>query len=176
MARSEKQGKAVRIRVDGWSGEYRLVSEAEEELDEISRGGVPLAWEPSRGSTAEEAVLLAPLERVSAGGRAKQLAGFEYVWEAYKPASKRRWGYYVMPILFEDSLRGRVDLRRDAESRALVVLGFWLENKKDEQNTTFARAFGKALARLAGMNDLDRMVVQAVIPKGFRLAVLETAL
>jgi uncharacterized protein YcaQ len=43
---------------------------------------------------------LAPLDIVSARGRAQQLFDFEYVWEVYKPAHRRRWGYYVLPILW----------------------------------------------------------------------------
>ena len=102
-----------------------------------------------------------------------RLFGFEYVWEVYKPAPRRRWGYYVLPILLEDSLKGRVDLQRDAESKSLVVTGFWLENQKDEQNTRFARAFGRSLIRLSRMNSLDRVTFNVPVPRNFQQNVLK---
>jgi uncharacterized protein YcaQ len=173
LAASERQGVAVRVRVEGWPGAYWLASETEEELDEVSKGAVPNDWKPVEDDEEDEAILLAPLERATAGGRAMRLFGFEYVWEVYKPASKRRWGYYVLPILLEDSLKGRVDLQRDADSKSLVVIGFWLENQKDEQNARFARAFGRSLIRLARMNNLDRVIVKAPVPRNFRQNVLK---
>lgn len=51
--------------------------------------------------------------------------GFEYLWEVYKPAAKRRWAWYVMPLLHEGQLVGRLSLRRDAST--LVVEGLWRE-------------------------------------------------
>ena len=52
---------------------------------------------PLETTTDEEATFLSPLDPVSARGRAKPLFGFDYVWEVYKPAHLRRWGYYVLP-------------------------------------------------------------------------------
>ena len=54
-------------------------------LRDLSAGRVPKAWTPLETTTTEEAVFLAPLDPVSARGRAKVLFGFDYVWEVYKP-------------------------------------------------------------------------------------------
>jgi len=55
----------------------------------------------------------------------KQVFGFEYVWEVYKPAHQRRWGYYVVPLLHRGQLVGRLEARRvDGE---LVVSRVWRE-------------------------------------------------
>ena len=43
----------------------------------------------------------------------RELFGFDYVWEVYVPEHKRRWGYYVLPILFGDRLVGRIEPRID---------------------------------------------------------------
>ena len=51
---------------------------------------------------------------------------FEYVWEVYKPASQRKWGWYVCPLLHRDRLIGRIDAR--IEKNALVVSKMWLED------------------------------------------------
>lgn len=44
-------------------------------------------------------------------GGVRHLYGFDYVWEVYKPAAARRWGYYVLPVLWEDRFVARVDAR-----------------------------------------------------------------
>jgi uncharacterized protein YcaQ len=55
--------------------------------------------------------------------------GFDYVWEVYKPASQRKWGWYVCPLLHRDRLIGRVDAR--IERDALVVRKLWLDENVD---------------------------------------------
>lgn len=53
----------------------------------------------------------------------KTAFGFDYVWEIYKPADKRVWGYYVCPILQDGALVGRLEARRDGD--ALRVERLW---------------------------------------------------
>jgi hypothetical protein len=54
--------------------------------------------------------------------------GFEYLWEVYVPAAKRRWGYYVLPILFGDRLVGRIEPRYERATRTLRIAGVWFED------------------------------------------------
>jgi uncharacterized protein len=56
------------------------------------------------------------------------LFGFDYVWELFLPPAKRRWGWYVMPILFRDRLVGRIEPRIDRASATVQVLGLWWED------------------------------------------------
>ncbi len=58
----------------------------------------------------------------------RELFGFDYIWEVYVPEPKRRWGYYVLPILFGDRLVGRFEPRLDRARRQLRVLGIWWES------------------------------------------------
>lgn len=54
--------------------------------------------------------------------RGRRLFGFDYVFEAYKPAAKRRHGYYAMPLLADGNLIGRADMaRRDGDLHALTL-------------------------------------------------------
>lgn len=59
--------------------------------------------------------------------RAKRLFGFDYTIEVFTPAAKRRYGYYVFPLLEGDRLIGRIDMRADRARDELVVTGLWLE-------------------------------------------------
>jgi len=56
------------------------------------------------------------------------LFGFDYLWEVYVPEAKRRWGYYVLPILFRDRLVGRIEPRIDGKSGSVRILGLWWED------------------------------------------------
>jgi uncharacterized protein YcaQ len=57
----------------------------------------------------------------------RHVFAFDYVWEVYKPAPQRRWGWYVCPLLFRDRLVGRIDAR--VERNALVVSKLWIEGE-----------------------------------------------
>lgn len=52
---------------------------------------------------------------------------FEYVWEGFFPPAKRRWGWYVLPIVFGDRFVGRIEPRIDLEDDAVRVLNVWWE-------------------------------------------------
>jgi uncharacterized protein len=72
---------------------------------------------------------LAPLDSfVWDGELLRALFHFDYVWEVYVPEGKRRWGYYVLPILFRDRLVGRIEPRIDRAGGVVQVLGLWRED------------------------------------------------
>jgi uncharacterized protein len=56
------------------------------------------------------------------------LFDFDYVWEGFFPAAKRRWGYYVLPISFGDRLVGRIEPRIDRDRGHVEVLNVWWED------------------------------------------------
>jgi uncharacterized protein len=59
------------------------------------------------------------------------LFGFDYVWELFVPPAKRRWGWYVLPILFGDRLVGRIEPRIDRHEGRVLVLNLWWEASFD---------------------------------------------
>jgi hypothetical protein len=55
------------------------------------------------------------------------LFDFDYVWELFVPPAKRRWGWYVLPILFGDRFAGRIEPRINEDDRSVSVLDLWWE-------------------------------------------------
>lgn len=72
--------------------------------------------------------LLAPLDNLIWDRRLiKELFGFDYTWEIYTPAIKRKYGYYVLPLLYGERFIGRVEVIADRKAGTLVVKNIWYE-------------------------------------------------
>jgi uncharacterized protein YcaQ len=140
-------GDIIEVQVEGWKFVHYALGSDAQALNDLSAGRVPQAWTPLQTTTTEEVVFLAPLDQVSARGRAKVLFGFDYVWEVYKPVHKRKFGYYTLPILWGDRLVARFDSKLDRTSNTFVILGFWLEDEALGQDEAFARALAGGFAR-----------------------------
>ena len=108
---------------------------------------------PFDGRTA----LLSPFDRlVHDRDRAQELFDFEYTLEMYKPAAKRRWGYFALPVLHLDRLVGKVDAIADRKASVLRVDAI-------HEEVRFTRAIAKAvgaeleaLAAWLGLDGVDR--------------------
>lgn len=151
-------GEIIEVQVEGWKAmQYALAGDAKT-LRDLSAGRVPKAWKPLEISTTEEAVFLAPLDHVSARGRARVLFGFDYVWEVYKPEHQRKFGYYTLPVLWGDRLVARFDSKLDRSTNTFIILGLWLEDKAIGKDEAFAEALARGFARFVkflGANHLD---------------------
>ena len=133
--------------VEGIKGEWRVDPTA---LDD----------EDFEGRTA----LLSPFDRlVHDRVRAQELFEFEYTLEMYKPAAKRRWGYFALPVLHHDRLIGKVDAVADRKSSVLRVHAI-------HEDVRFTRTMTKAveveLEDLASWLELGLLSVSSAVEAG----------
>ena len=109
----------------------------------------------------EATALLSPFDPVVWDRtRAERLFGFHYRIEIYTPAHKRVFGYYTLPLLIDDRLVGRVDLKTDRQNRVLRVQSAWTE--PDAPPETAAR-LASVLRETAAWQGLERVLV---MPRG----------
>jgi uncharacterized protein len=155
-------GELIEVQVEGWKETHCALGSDAAMLHDLSAGRVPAAWTPLETSTTEEVVFLAPLDQVSARGRAKVLFGFDYIWEVYKPEHKRKFGYYVLPMLWGDRLVARFDSKLDRASNTFVILGLWLEDPALGSDLAFAEALARGFARFVTFLGASRMDATAI--------------
>jgi uncharacterized protein YcaQ len=142
-------GSLVPVAVDGIKGERYVLA------DEVDLLAIP----PEAGEP--EVALLAPLDPlVWDRDFLRALYDFDYIWEVYVPAARRRWGYYVLPLLFGDRLVGRIEPRMDRRTGILRVVGWWWERDFEPARTDgFAEALSRALVAHAALNGASRILL-----------------
>jgi uncharacterized protein len=104
--------------------------------------------------------LLSPFDRlVYDRARTQELFDFEYTLEMYKPAAKRRWGYFALPVLHGDRLVGKIDAAADRKASLLRVYAVHEDVRFTRQMTKAVQAELDDLATWLG---LDAVVYQSI--------------
>jgi uncharacterized protein YcaQ len=125
--------------VDGVKGEWRV---------DPAQLGQPFAG---------RAALLSPFDRLVADRkRMEDVFEFDYLLEMFKPADRRRWGYYALPILYGDRLVGKLDAKADRRAGVLAVAAV-------HRDVAFSTAMTTAVER--EIRDLARWLdLEPVLP------------
>jgi uncharacterized protein YcaQ len=114
-ARLSARGEIVEARIEGLRGPFYLRAEDAFTLERTRRDG-----------SSPRAAILAPLDNLTWDRRyLHELFGFEYRWEVYKPAAERRWGYYVLPLLYGDRFVARFEPGRENRDGASAEIANW---------------------------------------------------
>ena len=85
---------------------------------------------------------------------------YQYSWEIYTPAVKRKYGYYTLPILFGDRFVGRIEAVPDRKNKVLEVRGLWWEQGV-RQTKKMNAALEKTLTGFAKFNDCENMIIKS---------------
>jgi uncharacterized protein YcaQ len=149
-ALAERRLRSLGIARPGQVGDVGVAVEVE---------GVPGPWvvapdlldRPFVGRTA----ILSPFDRlVYDRDRALALFGFDFRLEIYVPVAKRRWGYYVLPILRGDRLVARADAKADRRASVLRVPALHAESAASADDVDAARAELRELATWLGLTEV----------------------
>ncbi len=119
FGRMEKEGTVTAVQVDGIRFPLYMLNEDLPLMKSVISGQVSLK---------PRLEFLAPLDPMLWDRKLiEALWGYQYSWEIYTPSVKRKYGYYVLPILCGDRLIGRIEPKVDRKNRILTVQNIWLE-------------------------------------------------
>jgi uncharacterized protein len=110
--------------------------------------------DPTASTTA---VLLSPFDNLLWDRPfARRVLSFDHLIEVYKPAPQRRYGYYVLPLLWRDRIVARVDLKSERAAGELVVKAVHVEDGV-RTSAALEEGLGRALERLRRVIGLERV-------------------
>jgi uncharacterized protein len=149
-------GVLAPVEVEGLKGHRFVLAD---ELGLLDRAEQEVEAGLSPGDQRPGVAFLAPLDPlVWDRDLLRRLFDFDYVWEVYVPEKKRRWGYYVLPILHGDRLVGRIEPRLERRARTLRIAGLWWEPGFDPlAEEGFVGAFAAAIAAHRDFGGMTRV-------------------
>nr|WP_282097569.1 crosslink repair DNA glycosylase YcaQ family protein [Luteibacter sp. SG786] len=149
------QGLLVRVAVEGWDEPAYVHRDHEALLRESARNAL----------RASRTTLLSPFDPVVWDrARAQDLFGFEYTIECYTPAAKRKYGYYVLPILHRGRLVGRLDAKAHRQAGLFQVLGVWLE-AGEATTPALVEGVASAIRECAAWHGTPRIAIDRSQPR-----------
>jgi uncharacterized protein YcaQ len=139
-------GELVQVEIDGVRGKRFVVAAEVEQLQAPPEPPTSVAFIAPFDSLLWDTALLS------------NLFEFDFVWEGFFKPEKRRWGYYVLPILFGDQFVGRIEPRINREDARVDVLGIWWEEGFTPRRAAgFVDAMRDALDAYVRFADADRL-------------------
>jgi uncharacterized protein len=157
------QGGRIRAAIMRLAQKGRLVAVAVKELPRqrffVRRDDVPALEAAAKSYRGKQgAALIAPLDNLMWDANLVQmLFDFQYTWEVYKPAEKRDYGYYVLPVLYGDRFVARIDPQYDRAARVFTVKNWWWERGVDKTDKAMLAAIEDCLAdfgKYLGANEI----------------------
>jgi uncharacterized protein YcaQ len=120
FSKLSERGDIIPVELENSNSPF-YISAADEELLNIVL---------SQNDESDRLEFIAPLDNIMWDRKIiEELFGFSYKWEIYTPVKDRKYGYYVLPVLYKDNFIARIELRRDREKKKIVKLNLWWEDK-----------------------------------------------
>ena len=121
LSRLADRGEVSAVEIDGIPGKTFFMRSADIDTLELVRSGPEI--EP-------QAAFIGALDNlIWHREAARWIFDFDYVWEVYKPAAKRKYGYYVLPVLYGDRFVARFDPAFDRQAKLLTITNWWWEDQ-----------------------------------------------
>lgn len=140
-------GEIAEAQVEGIPQPFYILARDAPLLEEVLSGA---AYRP-------RCALIAPLDNLMWDRRViRLLFGFEYTWEIYTPPAKRRYGYYVLPVIYGDRFIGRIEPVRGKDG-VLRIKGFWPEDGRAPTGAA-QKALDRALQDFAAFNGCQDII------------------
>lgn len=122
------------------------------------------------GAARSDVILLSPFDNlIILRDRTQRLFAFDYALECYLPKSKRKYGYFTLPILWGTDMVGRLDPAADRKRRILITRSLIFEPTFRESDA-FLSAFSSKLVAFARFNGCERIEVGRISPSGLKRA------
>lgn len=160
LADLEKQKKIQKVKIADWKGNWYI------HVDDCSLVADHWLLPSSR------ATLLSPFDNLICDrARTRQMFGFDFTIEIYVPAAKRQYGYYVLPILHNDALIGRIDPTMERETGTLRVNAVYAEPEAPAAAGPEIAQAARDLARFLGAEKIvyNRAMLPSVWKKALTL-------
>ncbi|MDA3847047.1 MAG: winged helix DNA-binding domain-containing protein [Vallitaleaceae bacterium] len=129
----EENGLILPVEVEGCKDIFYIKSSYVELLEQVK----------VKSAIKDRVSFLAPLDNMLWDRKMiVELFDFDYKWEVYTPSAERKYGYYVLPILYKDALVGRFEPVLDKKTKVLTIKSWWWED-----DFKITAKFKKALIR-----------------------------
>ncbi len=141
--RLEKDGVIMPVQVEGIRFPLYMLTDDLPLLESVTAG---------QASLKPRLEFLAPLDPMLWDRKLIEAVwGYRYSWEIYTPVVKRKYGYYVLPVLWGDRLIGRIEPKADRKAKTLTVQNVWLEPGV-RRTKKLSGQIDRAVQRLARFN------------------------
>jgi len=154
-----KERKIFPVKIDGVKHVYYVL---EEYLSSLEEGEKPLD---------DKVYFVAPLDNLLWNRRmVSEIFGFDYAWEVYKIPEKRKYGYYVMPILRGRKFIGRLDPKLDRQDRKMIINSLLMEEKRVDK--ALVNELAEAVNRFCQVHGAPEVEIKRTQPSDLKGALM----
>lgn len=152
-----KKGQVIPIEVENSKGNYL-----------ISKDNLEFLLTADSIKPDNRVRFLAPLDNMTFNrDTISDIFGFDYRWEVYVPKAKRKFGYYVMPILYQTDFIGRIDPKLDREKKRLEFMLIQIEDSV-KISDTLVKQIAAAARRMANFCGVPDIVIHKTQPSNLK--------